>query len=79
MCIIIRPTLLCRAPRSRSGLPRRLPELRHDREHVVQRARQPIKLPDHDDITGAQVSGEPEELGPIPFAVHNPTTISKRV
>ena len=47
---------------SRSGFP----ELLHDREHVAQRAREPIQLPDNDDITGAKLIEEPEELGPLP-------------
>ena len=42
------------------------PELLHDREHVAQRARQPIQLPDNDHITGAKLIEEPEELGPLP-------------
>ena len=47
---------------SRSGFP----ELLHDREHVAQRAREPIQLPDNDHITAAKLIEEPEELGPLP-------------
>ena len=42
---------LGQATESRSGFP----ELLHDREHVAQRAREPIQLPDNDDITGAKL------------------------
>ena len=42
------------------------PELLQEREHVAQRARQPIQLPHHDDVPGAQVREELEELGPVP-------------
>ena len=42
------------------------PELLHDREHVAQRARQPIQLLDNDNVTGAKLIEEPEKLGPLP-------------
>ena len=50
------------APEARAGVP----EPRHDREHVAQRAREPIQLPDHHDVSGAQVREELDELGPVP-------------
>ena len=50
------------APESRAGVP----ELRHEREHVAQRAREPIQLPHHNNVPVAQVREELEELGPIP-------------
>ena len=53
---------LGQATESRSGFP----ELLHDREHVAQRAREPIQLPDNDDVTAAKLMEEPEELGPLP-------------
>ena len=53
---------LGQATESRSGFP----ELLHDREHIAQRARQPIQLPDNDHITSAKLMEEPEELGPVP-------------
>ena len=52
---------LGQATESRSGFP----ELLHDREHIAQRARQPIQLPDNDHITSAKLMEEPEELGPV--------------
>ena len=42
---------LGQATESRSGFP----ELLHDREHVAQRARQPIQLSDNDNVTGCEV------------------------
>ena len=42
---------LGQATESRSGFP----ELLHDREHVAQRAREPIQLPDNDNVTGCEV------------------------
>ena len=36
------------------------------REHVAQRARQPIQLPDNDHVTATKLIEEPEELGPLP-------------
>ena len=53
---------LGQAAESRSGFR----ELLHDREHVAQRAREPIQLPDNDDVTAAKLIEEPEELGPLP-------------
>ena len=50
------------APEARAGVL----ELRQKREHVAQRAREPIQLPHHNDVPGAQVREELEELGPIP-------------
>ena len=55
---------LGQTPESRSGYP----ELLHDREHVAQRARQPIQLPDNDNVTGTKLIEEPEELGPVPMS-----------
>ena len=53
---------LGQATESRAGFP----ELLHDREHVAQRAREPIQLPDNDHVTGPKLMEEPEELGPVP-------------
>ena len=53
---------LGQATESRSGFP----ELLHDREHVAQRARQPIQLLDNDHVTGPKLIEEPEELGLAP-------------
>ena len=53
---------LGQATESRSGFP----ELLHDREHVAQRARQPIQLLNNNDVTGTKLMEEPEELGPLP-------------
>ena len=53
---------LGQTPESRANFP----ELLHDREHVAQRAREPIQLPDNDNVTGAKLIEEPEELGPLP-------------
>ena len=53
---------LGQATESRSGFP----ELLHDREHIAQRAREPIQLPDNDNVTAAELMEEPEELGPLP-------------
>ena len=68
ICIIIRPAgvvVSIASVKLRNPL-LRLPELLHDREHVAQRAREPIQLPDNDHITGAKLIEEPEELGPVP-------------
>ena len=50
------------APKSRAGFA----ELLQEREHVAQRAREPIQLPDHHDVPGPQVREELEEVGPVP-------------
>ena len=60
---------LGQATESRSGFP----ELLHDREHVAQRAREPIQLPDNDNVTGAKLIEEPEELGPLPTSAGKPS------
>ena len=52
---------LGQTPESRANFPEPL----HDREHVAQRAREPIQLPDNDHITAAKLIEEPEELGPV--------------
>ena len=62
---------LGQATKSRAGFP----ELLHDREHVAQRAREPIQLPDNDHITGAELMEEPEELGPVPTSAGNLLTV----
>ena len=40
----------------------------HDVQHILQRARQPIELPDDDDIALAQLVEHAVQLGPVPAA-----------
>jgi len=45
-----------------------LADLLHDVQQVLQRARKPIKLPDHDDIARTQVVQQALKLWPVPSA-----------
>ena len=60
------PKWSCRSPRSGCGIPPGFPELLHDCEHVAERARQPIQLPNNDYVTLAKLIEEPLELGAGP-------------
>ena len=68
ICIIIRPagvvvsiaSVRLRNPATAS------PRRSHDHEHVAQRTRQPVQLPNHDDVPRAQLIQQLVQLGPVP-------------
>src|SRR5690242_9308592 len=68
ICIIIRPAGVVGVDRlgnraeARAGVPDSL----HDMQHVLERARQAVELPDDDDVTLPQLIEHALQLGPVP-------------
>jgi len=80
ICIIMRPAggggVDGLGQAAKSGFNLRQPL--HKNEHIAERTREPVELPDHEDITLAEMIQQPVKFGPVPASAGGLFTIDAR-